>query len=838
VRRSGTSTNDYTGTISSGAGNKAFSVTGLQSFTNYDVIVAVTDGASNSSTTTVKTFRSWDTSAPVITTTTVTNTGTTATITYNLSDSGSGLRSIACSGNATGSQSLSGTSVNGSFTATGLSYGANSLTFTVTDRASDNNSSYLTNKSDNTATASGSITVTRPAPTFSAQSITGNSSGTNGTGRVAFSYTAVSDSGNLSKIEFYVGNTLRSTANISGSSSTGSYNFDTGLYNTPENNCYMKVYTNPDSGTATSTNTNVSISYSPPTISSFTLTSPSAEKLRYTWSAADTNSNLKKVEFYDSGNVKRTPDLDISGSSSSTYSEFTVAAGTYGGYIKVFDHGGLSVQSSTVSNVVVADGTAPASGSASVTVASATTVGFTVNWTGFTDNVGVTQYKVYTNTSNSFSGATIRATLGNVATTVLTGLSSSTTYYAFVTAGDLANNWSTAKGSAAITTLNAAPTSTNATVTVGTATASGFTVSWSGFTDAVGVTQYKVHTNTANSFSGATLRATLGNVATTVLTGLSPGTTYYAFVTAGNAANNWSAEKGSSAITTLDATAPVSTSATVTVGTATTTGFTVTWSGFTDNVGVTQYKVYTNTANSFSGATLRATLGNVLTTVLTGLVESTTYYAFVTAGDAADNWSTEKGSAAIKTLQLIVYDPWVPFTYEPETTNNIFNVYKFNAVPTTNGYSTGCTVTVDLSGFTASNPGYPYNIGTFGLRIITNDNTTGNTLINMYSNKSSMFSMVQVGGVTTQTFPSVPHPTTGTMKIFAWYRYNGSTIQTGVDVLSPTVYSDTKTIDMTSVKQITTCVSEITVYEFATIRSWWYSPVYLSDTQLNTQRNK
>ena len=461
VRRSGTSTNDYTGTISAGAGNKAFNVTGLQSFTNYDVVVAVTDGASNSSTTTVKTFKSWDTSAPVITTTTVTNTGTTANIAYNLSDSGSGLRSIACSGNATGSQSLSDTSANSSFTATGLSYGANSLTFTLTDRASDNNSSYLTNKADNTVTATGSITVTRPAPTFSAQSITGNSSGTNGTGRVAFTYTVVSDSGNLSKIEFYVGNALKSSTIISGSSSTGSYNFDTGLYNNPENNCYMKVYTNPDSGTATSTTTNVSISYSPPTISSFTLTSPSAEKLRYTWSAADTNSNLKKVEFYDSGNVRRTPDLDISGNSSSTYSEFTVAAGTYGGYIKVFDHGGLSVQSSTVSNVVVAaSNVAPTISSFTLTSPSAGKLQYT--WSAADTNSNLQKVEFYRN--DAYQSGQDMTISGNSSSTSKDFTVAGATYSGYIKVFD-ANGLSVQSSTVSNVNVNVAPTISSFTLT-------------------------------------------------------------------------------------------------------------------------------------------------------------------------------------------------------------------------------------------------------------------------------------------------------------------------------------------------------------------------------------
>ena len=100
-----------------------------------------------------------------------------------------------------------------------------------------------------------------------------------------------------------------------------------------------------------------------------------------------------------------------------------------------------------------------------MTVSNATTGGFTVNWSGFTDNVGITGYEVWTGATNIFANATkFGADLASNATSVaVTGLNQNTDYFAFVRAKDARNNVSTAVATTdVIRTLDgAAPTVTS-----------------------------------------------------------------------------------------------------------------------------------------------------------------------------------------------------------------------------------------------------------------------------------------------------------------------------------------------------------------------------------------
>lgn len=66
------------------------------------------------------------------------------------------------------------------------------------------------------------------------------------------------------------------------------------------------------------------------------------------------------------------------------------------------------------------------------------------------------------------------------------------------------------------------------------------------------------------------------------------------------------------------------------------------WSGATDDVGVTQYRVYKD-------ASLEATLGNVGSYQVTGLTASTTYSFTVTALDAAGNESVASNAVSVTT---------------------------------------------------------------------------------------------------------------------------------------------------------------------------------------------
>ena len=253
-------------------------------------------------------------------------------------------------------------------------------------------------------------------------------------------------------------------------------------------------------------------------------------------------------------------------------------------------------------------------------------------WTASTDNVGVTTYKVYRN-------GILVTLLGNVTSYDDSGLSAATLYSYTISACDVWGNCSAQ--SAAISATTSAPPDTQApTVPTGlTATAVSSTkinLAWTASTDNVGVTAYKV-------YSGGVLVATLGNVTSSSRTN-TPSNTYSYTVSACDAAGNCSAQSTAASATTPAA--PDTQAPTVPTGlTATTVSssqINLAWNASTDNVAVTAYKIY-------SGSSLIATLGNVLSYKHNGLRTSTVYSYTVAACDAEGNCSAQSLSATAKT---------------------------------------------------------------------------------------------------------------------------------------------------------------------------------------------
>jgi chitodextrinase len=164
-------------------------------------------------------------------------------------------------------------------------------------------------------------------------------------------------------------------------------------------------------------------------------------------------------------------------------------------------------------------------------------------------------------------------------------------------------------------------------------------LSWSGATDNVAVTGYDV-------YRGATL---LGSTASTTfaVTGLTASTTYSFTVRAKDAAGNVSADSNLVSVTTLapvvDTTAPTAPTLSASGTTQTTTN--LSWTGATDNVGVTGYDVLRN--GVVIGSTTTAT-----TFAVTGLTASTTYTFNVRAKDAAGNISANSNTVSVTTLAV------------------------------------------------------------------------------------------------------------------------------------------------------------------------------------------
>ena len=204
---------------------------------------------------------------------------------------------------------------------------------------------------------------------------------------------------------------------------------------------------------------------------------------------------------------------------------------------------------------------------------------------------------------------------------------------------------------------------TNFTITAGstdtvaptapTLTASGTTqtttnLSWSGASDNVGVNGYDV-------YQGTTLLGSTTTATTYAVSGLTASTTYSFTVKAKDAAGNVSVASNAVAVTTLapvpDTTAPTAPTLSASGTALTTTN--LSWSGATDNVGVTGYNIY-------QGTTLLGSTTTATTFAVTGLTTSTTYTFYVQAKDAAGNISVASNTVSVTTLTPDTTAPTAP----------------------------------------------------------------------------------------------------------------------------------------------------------------------------------
>jgi chitodextrinase len=277
------------------------------------------------------------------------------------------------------------------------------------------------------------------------------------------------------------------------------------------------------------------------------------------------------------------------------------------------------------------------------------------------------------NTAVSYVGGSTQTITWAVAGTTANGVNCANVDILHST--DAGNSWTTLlastpnDGSQAVTIPNIAGTqnrimvkgtnhiffdvsNTNFTITAGTSadtqaptaptlTASGTTqtttnLAWSGATDNVGVTGYDV-------YRSAIL---LGSTASTTyaVSGLTASTAYTFSVRAKDAAGNVSVASNVVSVTTSapagDTSAP--TAPTLSASGTTQTSTNLTWTGATDNVGVTAYDVY-------QGATLLGSTASANYTV-SGLTASTAYAFLVRAKDAAGNVSASSNVVTVTTL--------------------------------------------------------------------------------------------------------------------------------------------------------------------------------------------
>jgi chitinase len=166
-------------------------------------------------------------------------------------------------------------------------------------------------------------------------------------------------------------------------------------------------------------------------------------------------------------------------------------------------------------------------------------------------------------------------------------------------------------------------------------TSSSVSLAWTASTDNVGVTGYQVFRNGAQ----------VGTSTTTSFTdsGLNASTAYSYTVKATDAAGNVSAASSALSVTTSASsdTTPPSAPASLTSPSHTSSSVALSWGASTDNVGVTGYQVFRNSA------LVTTVTGTSYTDA--GLTASTAYSYFVKARDAAGNLSAASNTISVTT---------------------------------------------------------------------------------------------------------------------------------------------------------------------------------------------
>jgi len=268
----------------------------------------------------------------------------------------------------------------------------------------------------------------------------------------------------------------------------------------------------------------------------------------------------------------------------------------------------------------------------------------TLNWTAASDNVGVTNYKI-------FQDNTLIATVGDILTYDVTGLNPATLYSFYITALDAEGNESADSNTVQGLTIDIDPPVIGVLSTPVNIEQTSMTLNWTAATDNVGVTNY-------NIYKDGVLEEQVGNVLTYNVSGLNPATTYTFYITALDDEGNESEKSNTVQGLTIDNDPPV-------IGVLSTpvnieqTSLTLNWTAATDNLGVTNYKI-------FQDNTLIDTVGNVLTYDVTGLNPATFYSFHITALDAEGNESSVSNTLNVTTLSESSNNP---FTASIETTS-------------------------------------------------------------------------------------------------------------------------------------------------------------------------
>jgi len=291
---------------------------------------------------------------------------------------------------------------------------------------------------------SGSPNDTTP-PTVS---ITSPANGSTVSGSVNVAANA-SDNVGVARVEFYVDSVLQST------DATSPYGFTWDSTKVVNGNHSIDARAFDAAGNKTADTVTVTIQNGdttpPSTPANLTASAAAYNRVNLSWTASTDNVGVTGYWIIRSGTT-------IASSTTNSYSDTTVSPSTaYSYQVTAYDAAGNTSAPSntaTVTTPTAPDTQSPtAPGNLTATAASSSQIN--LSWTASTDDIGVTGYEVY---RNSTKVATVTTTsFGD------TGLAASTTYSYFVKARDAVGNLSAASNTASATTQ--APPSTTGSVT-------------------------------------------------------------------------------------------------------------------------------------------------------------------------------------------------------------------------------------------------------------------------------------------------------------------------------------------------------------------------------------
>jgi len=201
-------------------------------------------------------------------------------------------------------------------------------------------------------------------------------------------------------------------------------------------------------------------------------------------------------------------------------------------------------------------------------------------------------------------------------------------------------------------------------LTAGTVTPSSVQLNWV-TSDNVGVTYQTLYYKLDSSGTYNNSIALLASDTTHNVTGLSSGTEYNFYIRACDSAGNCSNSVVLTRYTTTaaDTTAPIWKSTTLTVTGETASSIGLSWTGATDDVGITGYSVWKH-EGATGTFTLHASLSSgTLSYNVTGLSSDTQYVFYVKATDAAGNTSNTNTASQYTTAAVggALYDVLLGF---------------------------------------------------------------------------------------------------------------------------------------------------------------------------------